>query len=131
VTPEIAALLHKARRGLDAAQEHIAHGDFDFAVSRVYYALFHAATALLRLRQMSLSRHSAVIAAFGHEFVVSGLFGREHHKALIEAFELRQLADYSPVIGVGEQTARRLLDRAAAFLRDTEAYVRSAEDPAR
>ena len=125
MTSEIAALLDKARRGLDATREHIGHDDFDFAASRAYYAMFHAATALLRLRQMTFSRHTAVIAAFGREFVVTGLFAREHHKALIEASELRQLADYSPGVAVGEQRARRLVDQAAAFARDAEAYIRA------
>jgi uncharacterized protein len=87
--------------------------------------MFHAVTALLRLRQMTFSRHNAAIAAFGREFVVTALFAREHHKALIEAFELRQLADYSPGVGVGEQGARRLVDQATAFARDAEAYIRA------
>ena len=125
MTTEIDALLDKARRGLDAAWAHVARGDFDFAASRAYYARFHAATALLRLRQMTFSRHNEVIAAFGREFVVTGLLAREHHKVLIEAFELRQLADYSPAVGVGEQRARRLVDQAAAFAQDAEAYIRA------
>lgn len=125
MTTEIAALLDKARRGLDAAREHLGRDDFDFATSRAYYAMFHAATALLRLRQMVFSRHNAVIVAFGREFVVTGLFAQEHHKALVEGFELRQLAEYSPGVGVGEQRARRLVDQAAAFARDAEAYIRA------
>ena len=72
---------------------------------------------------MTFSRHTAVIAAFGREFVVTGLFIRDHHKSMIEAFELRQLADYAPGVGVGEQRARRLVDQAAAFVSDAEAYI--------
>ncbi len=125
MTAKIAAGLDKARRDLDAAREHVGREDFDFAASRAYHPMFHAATALLRLRQMAFSRHNAVIAAFGREFVVTGLFAREHHKALIEAFELRQLADYSPGVAVDEQRARRLVDQAAAFARDAEAYIRA------
>ena len=129
MTDEVAALLDKARRGLGAAREHLGRGDFDFAASRAYYAMFHAATALLRVRQMAFSRHTAVIAAFGREFVVTGLLAPEHHKTLIEAFELRQLADYSPGVAVGQTRARRLVDRAAAFVDDAETYIRSAENP--
>jgi uncharacterized protein (UPF0332 family) len=125
VTAEIAALLDKATRGLDAARVLLERGDLDFAVSRAYYAMFHAATALLRLRQMTFSRHAAIIAAFGREFVLTGLFPREHHKLLIEALELRQLADYGAEVGIGAERARRLVDRAAAFVRDADAHVRS------
>ena len=122
---EVASLLDKARRGLIAARRDLDRGDLDFAASRAYYAMFHAAVAMLRLRQMAFSRHSAVIAAFGREFVVKGPIAKEHHAALIEAFEVRQLADYSPGMGVGEPKARRLLQQAEAFVRAVETHARA------
>ena len=40
MTSEISELLTKARRSLDAAKRLSRDGDFDFAVSRAYYAMF-------------------------------------------------------------------------------------------
>jgi uncharacterized protein (UPF0332 family) len=69
---EIAELLDKARRSLLAAERLRDAGDYDFAVSRAYYAMFYAAQALLLRRGIRRSKHSAVIAAFNEQFIKSG-----------------------------------------------------------
>lgn len=40
---EIQKLLEKARRSLKAAQRLFQSGDYDFAISRAYYAMFYSA----------------------------------------------------------------------------------------
>ncbi len=67
MTPEVRALLDKARASHEAATLLRREGYLDFAASRAYYALFYVAEALLLERGLSYSSHSAVIAAFGRE----------------------------------------------------------------
>ena len=47
---EIQALLKKAERSLRAASSMIDSQDFDFSLSRAYYAMFYSAEALLLTR---------------------------------------------------------------------------------
>lgn len=122
MTPEVAELVTKARRSLSAARRLHQYGDFDFAVSRAYYAMFYATEALLLRRDMSFSRHSGVIAALRREYVVSGELSLAHHAALQRAFNDRNVADYEAV-RVTQEVADETLGAAAAFLDAAEALL--------
>lgn len=126
MSPDIEALVDKGRRSLDAANQLFASGHHDFAAARAYYAMFYLATALLALRSERFSRHSALIARFGQRFVATGGLPAEHQVSLQKAFELRGVADYEVATRVTEAQARDLLDRAARFVNDAEAWLRRA-----
>ncbi len=64
---QIQAIIHKAQSSLEAAQMLADQGYFDFAASRIYYAMFYTTEALLLHRGLSFSSHSAVLAAYGKE----------------------------------------------------------------
>ncbi|MCJ7703519.1 MAG: HEPN domain-containing protein [Anaerolineales bacterium] len=68
MTPEIEALLEKSQQSLQAAETLQAANYFNFAASRLYYAMFYVAQALLLSRGLSYSSHSAIIAGYGREF---------------------------------------------------------------
>ena len=91
---DIKALIAKAEKSIGAAKELLEKDYFDFAISRSYYAMLYCAQALLLAKDLSYSKHSAVISAFGKEFVKSGEFSEELHKNLIQAFKERQKSDY-------------------------------------
>jgi uncharacterized protein (UPF0332 family) len=91
MTLGVPELMTKARRSLAAARRLHGDRDFDFAVSRAYYAMFYAAEALLLHRNMSFSRHARVIAALHREYVTSGELSRENHAALQRAFNDRNV----------------------------------------
>jgi len=61
----IQATLVKAHRAVQAAKTLLETGDFDFAVSRGYYAMFYAAEAMLASKDVKFQKHGGVHAAFG------------------------------------------------------------------
>jgi uncharacterized protein (UPF0332 family) len=124
MTAELEALIEKGRRSLGAARRLFGEGDYDFAASRAYYAMFYLAEALLLARHLTFSKHSAVIAAFGQHFVKTGLFVSDHHDALRTAFDQRNVGDYAYQAPFPQTTAQTLLTRAEAFVKDAEAYLR-------
>lgn len=63
MNPEIEALVDKAHRSLTVARRLVDEGEYDFGISRAYYAMFYLAPAMLALRSESLSRHGALIAS--------------------------------------------------------------------
>ena len=91
---DIRELIEKAKRSLEAAKMLYKEGFYEFSVSRAYYAMFYCSEAVLLTKEMSFSRHSAVIAAFGKYFIKSGIFPEELHSFLLDAFKARQLGDY-------------------------------------
>lgn len=86
------------------------------AMSRAYYAMFHAATAALLHRGMSRRSHQGVIGAFGQTFAKPGLIEARFHKYLADAFDLRQESDYQPVVYLTDEQAREMLERAREFV---------------
>ncbi|GEM_PF-4469741 len=58
-------LLDKAKRSLFAVKLLLDQGYPEFAMSRVYYAMFYMAEALLMSQGLSYRTHGGVIGAFG------------------------------------------------------------------
>lgn len=118
---EGAALLLKAKKYLTSAHLLSDAGDFDSAVSRIYYAGFYVAETLLDALGLSFSSHKAVISAYGQEFAQKNLLDPQFHRLLISAFEKRQQADYLAETGLDR-------DEVMEMLTGIEAFVRAAED---
>jgi len=120
---ETSALLNKARESIQAA--HLLHegGFYDIAVSRAYYAMFYCASALLIERGQSFAKHSAVIAAFGKEFAKTNKLDPQLHRHLLDAFRMRQTADYDHYAEISAEDAQEQIGRAEELLGVVETYL--------
>ncbi|HBE80568.1 MAG TPA: hypothetical protein DDW65_22705 [Firmicutes bacterium] len=87
-------LVGKAEQSLNSAQLEIQSGSLDFAINRIYYAIFYAVSAALLERQVVFKKHSGVRAAFHQEFIKTGLMDIEWGKFYDQLFEDRQEGDY-------------------------------------
>lgn len=113
---EIKALISKAEKYLSSAELLIDHSDFDSAISRMYYAMFFSAEAVLLNKQMSFSSHKGVISAFGQHFIKTEIFPKEMGRELNRAFEKRQLCDYGIDTHVSIEQARKMLNISKDFV---------------
>jgi len=86
------------------------------AIARTYYAMFHAATAVLAVKGVKRTSHRGILSAFGHYLVKPGLIEQKFHIYLREAFELRQQTDYDPIVDVDIQQAKEILEQAIDFV---------------
>ncbi|MDI6738998.1 MAG: HEPN domain-containing protein [Candidatus Edwardsbacteria bacterium] len=116
--------MEKARESIRAAKELLANDHAGFSASRAYYAMFYAAEALLLTKQLSFSRHKAVISAFGKEFAKSGEMPVKLHRYFINAFDMRQSGDYGTVRAVGKKETKELLADAEEFIETIAAYLK-------
>ena len=115
---------------LDLARESLARSRWDLegrfyrgAVSGAYYAMFHAAQALLLSEGLAYSRHSAVVAAFGREFARPQRLNRKLHDYLLKAFDARQAADYHSLVRLSAEDAAEQIRRAEEFLAAVENHL--------
>jgi uncharacterized protein (UPF0332 family) len=116
MTAEQQGLLEKAVRSLQAARLLNQEGLAEFAVSRAYYAMFYVAEAFLEGEELSFSKHSAVIAAFGQHFARTGRVPVEFHRYLISSEQIRLRADYNIEPNLTQADAAQLMTRAEEFL---------------
>lgn len=86
------------------------------AVSRSYYAMFHAATAALLHHGIKRRSHQGIIAAFGETFARSGIIEARLHKDFAEAFDLRQDSDYRPTVRITDEQAQEVLGWGREFV---------------
>ena len=54
------------------------------ATTRTYYAMFHAATAVLAVKGIRRSSHHAILSAFGEYLVKPGLIDSRFHFLLLQ-----------------------------------------------
>lgn len=70
---EIDRLLFQAEARLEASRHLLKNGFRDDAVSRAYYSMYFAATAMFLARGIQVRTHRGLVARFGREFVETGL----------------------------------------------------------
>ena len=116
MSPEQQALIDKAQRSIDAAQQLINKEFYEFAVSRAYYAMFYIAEALLDKEGLAFSSHAAVISAFGQYLAKTGKVPAEYHRYLIDAQAQRTRADYDLEPDFSPQDAEILINQAKALM---------------
>jgi uncharacterized protein (UPF0332 family) len=115
MTSDQQTLLLKAEENLEASAMLIGQGFYDIAISRLYYAMFYCAEAVLLSDNLTFSKHSSVIAAFGQHFAKTQRLPQELHRMLIEAQDLRNLSDYDLLAVLNQETAESLLAKARTF----------------
>lgn len=120
-----ASLLAKARENVEAARYLLGGGYIEVAVTRVYYAMFYCAQALLLEKGITGGSHKRIISAFGQHLVHAGEAPEALHRYLIDAQRERQLADYLPEPSLTREDAAEAIEQAEEML----AFTRSKLAP--
>ncbi len=99
MTPEIrneivAYRCQKALLLLDEVSLLIEHGLCNSAINRMYYACFHAVSALLINHCVDVKSHKGMRQAFGMHFVRTGIIKPEEARIFTRIYDKRQASDY-------------------------------------
>lgn len=115
--------IQKSEKKLEVAERLFKSGDFEDAVSRAYYAAFHAAQALLLTEGEHAETHKGTVTLFGLLFVKTGKISRHFGKYLANLKDDRESGDYEVFSYIDEETAEIALNEAKEFLRETRVYL--------
>jgi len=110
------AHLEKAHERLKVAKKLFRSGDYEDAVSRAYYAMYHAARAALFTVNASPKTHEGVVSEFGKRFVLTGVVPKELGRDLANAKAARETYEYSVTASVGKAEAEAMLSSAQQFV---------------
>jgi len=119
--------LARARTALQQARDNLKLDYYDIVISRAYYAMFYAATALLNSKDISRSKHSGVYSAFGQYFVKPGLIEPQYSRMLVNAFNMRLDSDYEIKPSLSRALAEDILHDAEQFVARATAYLQQEE----
>ena len=117
--------LEKAKKDLAAAKAIAEQGFYDVSANRSYYAIFHAARAVLALTGQDFRKHSGVIAYFRKEYVKTGIFETRLSDIIQDAFEIRTDCDYEDFYVVAKEDVEQQIQNAEYFVSKIEEYLKT------
>lgn len=116
--------LARARESLQAAATLVDASLWNDAISRAYYAAFHAATALLFSEGLQARTHSGVHDLVYLRFVQPGVLGRDLARDFAALQRRRENADYSTTVRFDGEAAREELAAATRLVGAIDALLR-------
>jgi len=90
----LSKLTNKAEKYLKTAEIVINYGDYDTAISRIYYSMFYMVKSLLITKNVSTKTHSGTLNKFSETFIKTKIFSEEIGKSFTTAYEKRLQGDY-------------------------------------
>ena len=120
----VRVLLGKATMSLEAAAMLLRAESAEAAISRSYYSSFYLAQAALATQDISRSKHSGVIAAFGEHLTKKSLLPEELHRILLDLYDSRVTSDYSVDEVPSVEEAAKALKAAKRFFNEIDGYLR-------
>ena len=115
--------MEKAQKTFEDMEFCANEGKWETAANRLYYALFHALSALLINDGHNVKSHRGVIAMFGEHYVRTGVFERKDGSLLSDLMIMRDNADYNCFFEANEEKikphiipTRNLIDRIREYL---------------
>jgi len=116
--------IEKAEKKLGVAEKLLKSDDYEDAVSRAYYAVFHAVQALLLTEGQRAESHKGVVTLFGLIFVKTGKFSRNLGKYLANLKDDRESGDYEVFSYIDRETAEIAIAEAKEFLNEGKLYLK-------
>jgi uncharacterized protein (UPF0332 family) len=121
---EIKAYLMQSKDALETTKLLLDHQRFREAISRAYYSMFYAASALLCSEGKTTSKHSILISLFHQYFIKTKKFNDYYYKRFVKAFEDRLSADYKVLTPIVDEVAYKKYDDAQKFYQAAEEYLK-------
>lgn len=115
--------LEKARKKFHSAEKIFEDELYEDAISRAYYAMFHATKALLLTKHIEVNTHSGAVAMLSLHFIKSGILDSAFGKMLSYAKDLRENGDYDTAYEATQEEAVTVLADAQKFLTAIEQAI--------
>lgn len=100
-------------------------GKWEAAANRLYYALFHAMSALLISDGFPVKTHRGIMAMFGEHYVRTEIFSKQDGALLSELVIMRDNADYNCFYETNEEKLKPYIDPTKSLIDKIAAYISS------
>ncbi len=120
---QVDAHLNEAKRKLERAERLYDDGYYDEAAHDGYYSMYHAAKALLALKESQPKTHRGVISEIQRLYVKSKILSQDLASALSRDLQIRIQTDYDTMIEISKELAKDVIEDAKNFLSAVEKIV--------
>ena len=105
----------KARKAFAQMAELRKLGYWDTVANRLYYAVFHAVSALLIRDGHKVNTHKGAISAFGLNYIRTGLLPQEFGRLYSDLQIMRNNSDYNCSSDVTQEEIEPKIEQAESF----------------
>ena len=113
----------RAKDELDTAKIVLEAQKYKAANNRVYYACFHAITAVLALEPIAFKKHKDTLAYFNKNYVRTEIFPREIGRKISKLEIIRHKSDYDDFYLASKEEAVEQVTTAETLIDMIEKYV--------
>lgn len=99
-------------------------GYWDNIANRLYYALFHAVSALLIHDKHEVNTHRGVVAMFGRYYVKTGLFTLDDGRLYSQLQTMREKGDYNCFYQTTEEEVLPMIEPARSLMERISKAIR-------
>lgn len=117
--------LEKAAKTWGQMEVQVNNGVWEMAANRLYYALFHAVSALLISDQHEVGTHRGAVNQFSLYYIKPGIFTKDDGRMYSNLQKLREDGDYNCYIDVEQadvepyiEPTRQLIDKIRQYISD-------------
>lgn len=119
----IAYRMQKAEQAMTEARDNARLKHWSLVANRLYYAVFHMASALMVNKGFATKSHAGLICLLGQEFVTRGLLDREDAKLASRLLNMRQAGDYDDMFDWEEEDIQPLFPKTEQLLLKMRALI--------
>ena len=96
---------------------------WDNIANRLYYAIFHAVSALLINDGHSVNTHKGVVVLFGQHYVRTGIFSMDDGRLYSQLQTMREKGDYNCAYQTSEDEIEPLIEPARILVDKIVKYI--------
>lgn len=108
----------RAYEELEVSKSMLLNHFYAASISRAYYAVYYAITAVLLERGIITKTHKQTGVEFRRHFIKTKQFDKKYSKILDELFNIRMISDYDAIPEIDEETAKHLVQEAYEFVEE-------------
>ena len=99
------------------------NGLWGMVANRLYYALFHAVSALLISNQHEVGTHRGAVNRFSLYYVKTGIFTNEEGRLYSQLQSLREDGDYNCSIDIQQNEAEEKIEPTLKLIEKIKQYI--------
>ncbi len=119
----IAYRIQKSEAAMIEARDNAELKHWSLVVNRLYYAVFHMASALIVDKGFTTKSHAGLICLLGQEFVVRGLLDKDDSRLASRLLNMHQAGDYDDMFDWEEDDVAPLFPKTEKLLKKMEKLV--------
>jgi uncharacterized protein (UPF0332 family) len=119
----IAYRIQKSEAAMIEARDNAELKHWSLVANRLYYAVFHMASALIVDKGFTTKSHAGLICLLGQEFVVRGLLDKDDSHLASRLLNMRQAGDYDDMFDWEEDDVAPLFPKTEKLLKKMEKLV--------